>query len=176
MILHAITPMALLWWITGVSKIYHLFCSLIRYLGRNSTVTSLMRAMASQITSVLIVCPTVCSGADQRIHQSSASLAFVRGSYQSPVNSPHKGPVTLKMLTFDDVIMNVVHANDSERGRVIMAMAYGVSSTWPVAVITHGFNTLKPKQNGRQFPADIFKCIFVNENMKINKILQFWFR
>ena len=100
-----------------------------------------MRAMASQITGVLIVCPTVCSGADQRIHQSSASLAFVRGSYQSPVNYPHKGPVTLKMLTFDDVIMNVVHANDSERGRVMMAMAYGLSSTWPVTVIMHGFNT-----------------------------------
>ena len=40
-------------------------------------------------------------GADQRKHQSSASLAFVRW----PVNSPHKGPVTRKMFPFDDVIM-----------------------------------------------------------------------
>ena len=39
----------------------------------------IMRAMASQITSVFIVCSTVCSGADQRKHQSSASLDFVRG-------------------------------------------------------------------------------------------------
>ena len=39
---------------------------------------------------------TVCSGADQRKHQSSASLAFVRGIHRSPVNSPHKGPVTRK--------------------------------------------------------------------------------
>ena len=31
------------------------------------------------------------SGADQRIHQSSASLAFVRGFHRGPVNSPHKG-------------------------------------------------------------------------------------
>ena len=30
----------------------------------------------------------------QRKHQSSASLAFVRGINWSPVNSPHKGPVT----------------------------------------------------------------------------------
>ena len=30
---------------------------------------------------------------DQRKHQSSASLAFVRGIHRSPVNSPHKGPV-----------------------------------------------------------------------------------
>ena len=34
------------------------------------------------------------SGANQRKHQSSASLAFVRGIHQWPVNSPHKGPIT----------------------------------------------------------------------------------
>ena len=38
-------------------------------------------------------------------HQSSASLAFVRGIHRGPVNSPHKWPVTRKMLPFDDVIM-----------------------------------------------------------------------
>ena len=38
-------------------------------------------------------------------HQSSASLAFVRGIRRWPVNSPHKGPVTRKMFPFDDVIM-----------------------------------------------------------------------
>ena len=43
--------------------------------------------------------------ADQRKHQSSASLAFVRGIHRWPVNSPHKGPVTQKMFPFDDVIM-----------------------------------------------------------------------
>ena len=37
-----------------------------------------MRAMASQITGVSIVCPTVCSGVFQRRHQRSSSLAFVR--------------------------------------------------------------------------------------------------
>ena len=31
-------------------------------------------------------------------HQSSASLAFVSGIHRWPVNSPHKGPVTRKML------------------------------------------------------------------------------
>ena len=38
-------------------------------------------------------------------HQSSVSLAFVRGIRRGPVNSPHKGPVTRKMYPFDDVIM-----------------------------------------------------------------------
>ena len=46
------------------------------------------------------------SAADQRKHQSSASLAFVRGIHRWPVNSPHKWPVTRKMFPFDDVIMN----------------------------------------------------------------------
>ena len=48
---------------------------------------------------------TVYSGADQRKHQSSASLTFVQGIHRWPVNSPHKGPVTRKMFSFDDVIM-----------------------------------------------------------------------
>ena len=38
----------------------------------------IMSTMASQITGVTIVYSTVCSGEDQRKHQSSASLAFVR--------------------------------------------------------------------------------------------------
>ena len=48
---------------------------------------------------------TLCSGEDQRKHQSSASLAFVRGIHRSPVNSSHKGPVTRKMFPFDDVML-----------------------------------------------------------------------
>ena len=51
----------------------------------------IMSAMVSQITGVSIVCSALCSGADQRKHQSSASLASVRGIHRWPVNSPHKG-------------------------------------------------------------------------------------
>ena len=29
------------------------------------------------------------------------------------------------------------------------------------------FNTLRPRQNGRHFPDDIFKCIFLDENVQI---------
>ena len=64
-----------------------------------------MSLMASQITSLTIVYSTVYSGADQRKHQSSASLAFVWGIHRGPVNSPHKWPVTRKMFPFDDAIM-----------------------------------------------------------------------
>ena len=65
----------------------------------------IMGTMASQITSLTIVYSTLYSDADQSKHQSSASLAFVRGIHRWPVNSPHKGPVTQKMFPFDDVIM-----------------------------------------------------------------------
>ena len=61
--------------------------------------------MVSQITNLKIVYTIIHSGADERRYQISASLAFVRGIHRSPVNSPHKWPVTRKMLPFDDVIM-----------------------------------------------------------------------
>ena len=50
----------------------------------------IMGAIASEITSHDIVYSTVYSGADQRKHQSFASLAFERGT--------HRGPVTRKMF------------------------------------------------------------------------------
>ena len=65
----------------------------------------IMGAIASQITSLTIVYSTVYSDADQRKHQSSASLAFVRRIHRGPVNSLHKWPVTRKMFPFDDVII-----------------------------------------------------------------------
>ena len=64
-----------------------------------------MGMMASQMTSLTIVYSIIYSDADQRKHQSSASLAFVQGIHRGPVNSPHKWPVTQKMFPFDDVIM-----------------------------------------------------------------------
>ena len=91
----------------GVCALYLLFinihsrccCSYIHY----KDVT--MSAISSQITSLISVYSTVYSGTDQRKHQSSASMAFVRGSHRWPVNSPHKWPVTRNMFPFDDVIM-----------------------------------------------------------------------
>ena len=65
----------------------------------------IMGAVASQITSLTIVYSTDYSDADQRKHQSSASLAFVWGIHRGPVNSPHKWPVTGTMFPFDYVIM-----------------------------------------------------------------------
>ena len=65
----------------------------------------IMGEIASQITSLTIVYSIVYSVADQRKHQRSVTLAFVRGIHRGPVNSPQKWPVTRKMFPFDDVIM-----------------------------------------------------------------------
>ena len=65
----------------------------------------IMSTVAFQITSLTIVYSSFYSDADQRTHQSSASLAFVREIHRWPVHSPQKGLVTRKLLPFDDVIM-----------------------------------------------------------------------
>ena len=62
----------------------------------------IMSAMVYQITSHTSVYSAIYSGAHKRKHQSSASLAFVRGIHRSP----HTGPITRKMFPLDDVIMN----------------------------------------------------------------------
>ena len=86
------------------AQIYGLAGSVFYFRAHYSDV--IVGAIASQITSLTIVYSTVYSDADQRKHQSSASLAFVRGIHRGPVNSPQKWPVTRKMFPFDDVIMN----------------------------------------------------------------------
>ena len=66
----------------------------------------IMAAMVSQITSLWVTYSTVCSGADPRKRQSSASLAMVMGIHRWPVNSPPIGPVTRNMFPFYDVIIS----------------------------------------------------------------------
>ena len=93
----------------------------------------IMGAMASEITSLAIVYSNVHSDADQRKHQSSALLAFVRGIHRGPVNSTHKGPITRKMFPFDDVIMQKPHYT--------MTNYYSISSNFnkiSVTTTSHG--------------------------------------
>ena len=90
-----------------------------------------MGVIASQITSLTIVYSTVYSDADQRKHQSSTSLAFVRGIHWGPVNSPHKWPVTRKMFPFDDVIMFMLVTAVCIFYGIYFNMGYIVSSTAP---------------------------------------------
>ena len=75
----------------------------------------IINAMASQITGFSIAYSIVCPGADESKHQSSASLAFVRGTHRWPLDSPHKAPVKRKMFPFDDVIIIIDMGNLARR-------------------------------------------------------------
>ena len=92
----------------------------------------IISTMASQITSLPIVYLTVYSGGEQRKHQSSASLAFVRGIHWWPVNSSHKGPITRKMFPFDDVIVDLVIPEYSVSATVLQLLLVFVNyvSIW----------------------------------------------
>ena len=76
--------------------------------GLRSTITSRWALWRHKSRASPSVYSTVYSGADERKHQSSASLAFVRGIRWWLVNSPHKGSATRKIFPFDDVIMRRV--------------------------------------------------------------------
>ena len=53
------------------------------------------------------------------------------------------------------------------------ATSHYLSQCWPRSLLPYGVtrlqwvNTLRPRQNGRHFADDIFKCIFLNENVWI---------
>ena len=141
--------------------------------------------MASRITSFTIVYSTVYSGAAQRKHQSSASLASVRGIHRWPVNYPHKGPVTRKMFQFASCIFRLDHSNPWDVTEIInlfcsiqsvlhcfftwcssiFVMAYGACvGAICVIILQHwAMNSSPLGQNNRHFADDLFRSIFVNE-------------
>ena len=65
----------------------------------------IMSVMASQITGILIIYSTVCSGPDQRKHQSSASLDPVRGIHRWPVILCTKGH-SIKISVFHGIYLS----------------------------------------------------------------------
>ena len=81
----------------------------------------IMGMMASQITSLVIVYSTVYSGANGRKHQSSASLAFVRGIHRWPVNFPQKAS-------------NVANVSIWWRHHVVTGSSI---SKWNITVVSH---------------------------------------
>ena len=101
--------------------------------------------MAAQITSLTIVYSIVYSGADQRKHQSSASLAFVRGIHRSPVNSPHIWPVTRKMFPFYDVIMLNTASNFTRVSCALSGYCIHVINQ-PISLLLH-WNHCDPSLN-----------------------------
>ena len=116
--------------------------------------------MTYQITSLRIVYSTAYSRANQRKHQSSASLASVRGIHRWPVNFPHKGPVTRKMFPFDDVIMFqswIIHIKSARVEKEVPAF----STLALFMCIIHDWNMIT-SSNGNIFRViHIYMCVCV---------------
>ena len=92
---------------------------------------------------------------------------FVQGISRSPVNSPDKGQwrgalvISLNCAWINGWVDNR-EAGDLRRHRV----HYDVTVMWTGPHLPRGRTfTLRPKQNGRHFPDDNFKCIFLNKNL-----------
>ena len=66
---------------------------------------------------------------------SLALLAFGKGIHRWPVNSQPKGPETLKMFPFDDVITNCMYLQEAQ-APVKLEVSIPMSFTWhPIAVL-----------------------------------------
>ena len=121
-----------------------------------------MNAMASQITGVSIVCSTVSLGAHQRKHQSSPSLAFVRGIHRWPVDSPHKGPVIMShkiyrrmrcgsscviMDSGSDLYTNILQGGVIFAARAVISSRIGVNPVPGIGIVwrrrTFGIRIIK---------------------------------
>ena len=129
----------------------------------------IMGVLVSQITSLTIVYSNVYSGADQRKHQSSASLVFVRVIHRwIPFTGefPHKWPVTRKMFPFDNVIMSSIYIDE-------IAVPNPVGCTWGIRskcilnlkLVTTRFLVSHPSvvqsfRNSAQSAAMILSCSF----------------
>ena len=86
----------------------------------------IMTTMASQITSLTVVYSIVYSGVDQRKHQSSASLAFVRGIHRGRWIPRTKGQLCGKC--FHLMTSSCIQTDDKKRQRVPGAKR--VSMAW----------------------------------------------
>ena len=74
----------------------------------------IMGAMATQITGDSIAYSAVCSGAGLKETQKFRVTGLCAGIYCSPVNSPHKGPVTLHLMTSSCKTVHSPVANETE--------------------------------------------------------------
>ena len=147
-----------------------------------------MTTIASKITILTIV----YSFADQRKHQSSASLAFVRGIHRRPVNSRTKGQERGKCF-------HLMTSSWNDSNCICVGLVDGWAAWWPTSVRNlaavvlwrecYGVsypggrlnikvssykyrdpqvNTLRPRRNEQHFADDTLKRIFFNENVWIS--------
>ena len=85
----------------------------------------------------------------------TTAIRLVTFSHRGPANQKECSWVFVDMFLSPPYLMNVEVYNEKP---------------YPVSLMYNsrrclGINTLRPRQNGRHFPDDNFKCIFLNENV-----------
>ena len=114
----------------------------------------------------------------------SALLDLCAGNSPVTVELPSQRPVTRRFDVFFDLRLNKRLCKQSwgwwfetpsralwrHRDETnISSCVYYCLCSFPSAMVpAHTINTLRPRQNGRLFADDIFKCIFLNENIRIS--------
>ena len=158
----------------------------------------IMTTMASKITSLTVVYSTFYSDADQRKHQSSASLAFVWGILRDRwiprTNGQLRGKcfhlMTSSCKEYVSMYQPRTHSNSRPNHKIFLTR--GQQCIWfdtqlrspDVNVLPRDtlsilncivsrdlnvtVNILRSWQNGRHLPDEIFKCIFSNEHVWIS--------
>ena len=119
----------------------------------------------SQITSLTIVYLTVYSDADQRKHQSSASLAFVRGIHRGPVSVQRKCVNKIyseKINTWLDIVFPIsnLHGNKLrvyQKRHIAFRGQIMLFPCWPHEVCNLGHFNLGG-ETGPTIPAFEAKC------------------
>ena len=132
----------------------------------------IVSTMASQITSPAIVYSADYSGADQRKHQNTAWLAFVREIHRGPVNYPHKGPVTGKMFPFDDVIIDSFFSNNdgdiSDRTWNIFERHFQRKIFfWNISSDTSAIALIMARHNQREL--SVVYVVYINSARNVNQ-------
>ena len=119
----------------------------------------ILSAMVSQTTVISMVCSTVCLGTDQRKHQCSVSLAFVRGVHRWPINLNFEIHwIKLYLVNFNGLagivntaLYKTANYNRSRARRIVVifnTVAWGGIANWN----TSSWNTM----TGYDFmPADV---------------------
>ena len=112
-----------------------------------------MDAMASQITSLAIVYSTVYSDADQRKHQSSTSLAFVRGIHIQMASNAENVSIWWRHHDgrdhFQPLTPPCMHLYHLGQANALMTSCHGdsfcIQSTGNIAIIDGGAHKLSLK-------------------------------
>ena len=135
--------------------------------------------MVSQTTANLTVCSTSCSGQWQK-QQSTALLALCERNplWTAAFRSQRDSNMECFSRPGCKFVDNVSFSNFSHKIYCKMGLMVFLSAEIRYYKKQWGggaLNTLRPRQNGRHFPDDIFKWIFLNQNVwiSINILLKF---